>query len=384
MLPLDGLLVLDFSQYLSGPSAALRLADLGARVIKIERPGSGDNSRTNVVFRNLRSGGDSLIFHTINRNKESYTANLKDETDRKKVLELIRKADVLIENFRPGVMDRLGFGYDDLKKINNRLIYASISGYGKTGPWVGKPGQDLMMQSISGITWLTGDSSDGPVPCAMSIADSFSGAFLVNGILSCLVRRSITGEGGLVETTLLDSLTAVQFEVITAYLNDGNKLPQRSSYHNAHAYLGAPYGIYKTRNGYIALAMGSLSVLSSVLDCPELAEYSTEEAFTARDEIKTRIGAILIQETTAYWLEKLSAAGYWCSDVWNWKQLYESEAFKALDFLCDTTRPGTARITTTRCPIRIDGKPLKSSKWAPSVGADTSRINKEFNLEGEL
>ena len=140
MKALDGIIVLDFSQYLAGPSAALRLADLGARTIKVERPQGGDNGRR-LVFENLISDGDGVLFHTINRNKESFTANLKDEKDLKIVKELIKKADVIIENFRPGIMKRLGLDYEEVKKINPRIVYASVTGYGQTGPWVKRPGQ---------------------------------------------------------------------------------------------------------------------------------------------------------------------------------------------------------------------------------------------------
>jgi CoA:oxalate CoA-transferase len=212
MNPLEGLVVLDFSQFLSGPSAALRLADLGARVIKIERPGTGDSCRQ-LSLHNLISDGDSVLFHTINRNKESYAANLKDPADLAKVMRLIEHADVMIENFRPGTMNKLGLSYEQVKQINSKIVYGSISGYGKEGPWKDKPGQDLLVQSLSGLTWLNGNADQPPVPFALAAADMFTGAHLVQGILACLVRRGRTGIGGLVEVSLLESILDFQFEV---------------------------------------------------------------------------------------------------------------------------------------------------------------------------
>jgi CoA:oxalate CoA-transferase len=180
-LPLKGLVVLEFSQYLSGPSAGLRLADLGARVIKIERPNGGDAGRK-LSIKNLWVDDSSLLFHTINRNKESFTANLKNEEDLAAVKKLIEKADVMIHNFRPGVMQRSGLDYEKVQQINPRIIYAEISGYGKEGPWKGKPGQDLLLQSITGLAYTTGNGKNAPVPFGVAIVDILCGAQLVQGI----------------------------------------------------------------------------------------------------------------------------------------------------------------------------------------------------------
>ena len=182
-LPLKGLIVLEFCQYLSGPSAGLRLADLGARVIKIEKPGTGDAGRK-LAIKDLWVGNDSLLFHTINRNKESFTANLKDATELELIKKLIKKADVLIHNFRPGVMEKTGLGYEVVRELNPRIIYAEISGYGKIGPWKDKPGQDLLLQSMTGLAFTTGNGTNGPVSFGVAIADILCGSQLVQGILT--------------------------------------------------------------------------------------------------------------------------------------------------------------------------------------------------------
>jgi CoA:oxalate CoA-transferase len=378
MLPLQGLTVLDFSQFLSGPSAALRLADLGARVIKIERPDGGDLCRR-LYISNLELDGDSTLFHSINRNKQSFSANLKDPADFEMVKELIGKADVLIQNFRPGVMEKIGLDYQTVKQWNPRLVYGEITGYGKEGPWKGKPGQDLLVQSLSGLTWLSGDADQGPVPFGLAIADMMAGAHLVQGILACLVRRGITGEGGLVEVSLLESVLDFQFEVLTTYLNDGGKEPQRSAVRNAHAYLGAPYGIYETADGYVALAMGSITHLGELLGCDALAEYTDQSTwFTKRDEIKNILIEHLKSHPTAYWLDRLEPADYWCADVMTWSRLMEHDAFKVLNMTQKVQRDNGASLDTTRCPIRIDGSILTSALASPKIGEHNELLKKEL------
>ena len=253
-LPLSGVLVLDFSQFLAGPVAALRLADLGARVIKIERPSGGDIGRE-LAFAGLRVGGDTVSFQAMNRNKEGLAADLKDPGDLAFVKELIGQADVVIQNFRPGVMERLGLDYESVRVINPTIVYASASGYGEVGPWRDRPGQDLLAQSLTGMPWLNGAAGDGPVPVGLSIADHLLSCHLAQGVTALLVRRFRTGLGGLVNTSLLESMLDLQFELLSAHLNDPSISVHRSSEHSAHAFLPAPYGTYPTADGHIALAI---------------------------------------------------------------------------------------------------------------------------------
>ena len=380
MKPLENLVVLDFSQFLAGPAAAMRLADLGARVIKIERPGSGDICRQ-LYISNLGVEGDSTLFHSINRNKQGYAANLKDPADLAKIRRLIAKADVLIENFRPGVMDKLGLGYDEVKALNPRLVYATVTGYGSEGPWVGKPGQDLLAQSMSGLTWLSGDEGAGPVPMGLAVADLTASAHLVQGILACLVRRGVTGAGGRVEVSLLESILDLQFEVITTHLNDGGKPPQRSAVKNAHAYLGAPYGIYPTADGHLALAMGSIPVLGELLECPALLAYQERQSwFDRRDEIKAILRDHLATRPTAAWLAVLEPADIWCAEILDWERLRQTEGYRVLDMEQQVLCPGGTPLQTLRCPIHIDGAISKSPVGAPAIGQHGAAIDAEFSL----
>jgi crotonobetainyl-CoA:carnitine CoA-transferase CaiB-like acyl-CoA transferase len=373
--PLDGLLVIDMAQFLSGPSAALRLADMGARVIKVERPGTGDICRT-LYLSDTDIAGDSTLFHAINRGKESLAVDLKNPADLARVRRLLGRADVVIQNFRPGVAERLGIGPDTLLEEHPGLIVATISGYGETGSWVDWPGQDLLAQALSGVTWLGGDADDGPVPVGLSIADMLAGHVLTEGILAALVRRGRTGKGGLVQTSLLEAIVDFQFEVLTTHLNDGGRPPQRARDRNAHAYLGAPYGIYRTGDGWLALAMTPLEKLGPLLDL----DLQNAQAFADRDRVKAVIAERLAIHSTDFWLERLRAHDIWCAPVLDWPALLGSEAFRRLDMLQQVARGDTA-ITTTRAPWRFDGARPANGAGAPGVGEHSARIRCEFGLD---
>jgi crotonobetainyl-CoA:carnitine CoA-transferase CaiB-like acyl-CoA transferase len=377
MRPLEGLLVLDFAQFLAGPWAATRLGDLGARVIKIERPGGGDICRQ-LYVSNLVLDGDSTLFHSINRNKESFAADLKSPADLAEVRRLVARADVLVQNFRPGVMERLGLDWETCRALNPRLVYGVVTGYGRTGPWIDKPGQDLLAQARSGLVHLNGNADQPPTPFGLAVADLTASAHLVQGILACLVRRGITGQGGCVEVSLLESILDLQFEVTTTFLNDGGKTPQRSLINNGHAYLGAPYGIYETADGFLALAMGSVTRLGELLELPALAAFADPASwFAQRDPIKKRIAEHLKTRPTAHWLARLEPADYWCAEVLSWPQLWATDAFRELDFEQTVQREDGPSMRTTRCPITIDGQRLKNPRGAPRVGQHTERIRDE-------
>lgn len=376
-LPLEGLIVLEFSQYLSGPSAGLRLADLGARVIKIERPGKGDAGRK-LAIKNIWVDDNSLLFHTINRNKESFTADLKKPEDIAVVKKLIAKADVLIHNFRPGVMEKTGLGYDVAKQINPRLIYAVISGYGKEGPWKNKPGQDLLLQSMTGLAYTTGNGSNGPVPFGVSIADILCGSQLVQGILAALIRRQKRNEGALIEVSLMESMLDFQFELLTTYYSN-HRQPQRSKINNGHPLLSAPYGIYETADGYLALAMMDILVLANAIGCKELKDFLQEEAFAKRDEIKKILAGHIITQKTIHWLVALQEQDLWAMEVLDWEKMLQHEAYKVLE-MEQEIYTGDKKIFTTRCPIRINGEKLYADKPAPQLGAHTEKVKQDFMI----
>ena len=379
--PLEGLTVLEFSQFLSGPYAGLRLSDLGARVIKIERPEVGDLCRT-LYISDTDLEGDSTLFHAINRNKESFSANLKDTDDLELVKKLIAKADIITQNFRPGVIEKIGLDYESVKKINPQIVYGSISGYGSEGPWKDLPGQDLLAQSRTGLVWLNGNGGEAPTPMGLAVADMLAGHSLVEGILAGVIKRFRTNEGSHIETSLVEALLDFQFEVLTTYFNDGHRKPVRSKYNNAHAYLSAPYGIYKTRDGYVAIAMTPLPRLGELLDLEFLKNLHDQKTwFTNRDEIKKKIGDWVIERSTQAILDILEPADIWCAEVLDWEKMLKHEGFQILDMTQRIKSLDGLDIKTLRCPIRVDGEIYKSELAAPKVGQDNEKIIKEMQLK---
>ena len=374
-LPLKGITILEFSQYLAGPCAGLRLADLGARVIKIERPGTGDSVRQ-LSIKNLWADESSLLFHTINRNKESFVADLKNPDDMLFVKQLIAKADVMTHNFRPGVMEAIGLDYTSVKKINLGIIYTEISGYGKKGPWSHKPGQDLLTQAISGLTYSTGNKGDNPLPFGLAIGDYLCGNQTVQAILAALIRRHKTGTGALLELSLLETLIDFQFEFFTTYFQT-NQQQLRSRINNSHSLLSAPYGIYQTADGYIAVAMMSLEKLNVAIQSEELKRFTEKEAFKKRDEIKTILAQRFITDTTDNWLQKMYLYDLWVMPVLNWKQLIQTSTYLELKMEQEFTT-GYKKIKTTRCPIRINKQYFLSAIPAPKLGEHTEKLKSEL------
>lgn len=378
---LKDILVVDFSQFLSGPSASLALSDMGARVIKIEKPVTGDICRE-LYVSDVVIDGESSIFQAINRSKESYVADLKNALDLGRIKKLIKEADIVLHNFRPGVMERIGLDYETVKLINPSVIYGSISGFGPIGPWHKFPGQDLLLQSVTGITWLNGTALDHPTPMGVSIIDILSGAHLVQGVLAAFYQKLITGKGAEVSVSMLESALDFQFEVLTCYYNDGGQLPERSKINGGHPYVGAPYGIYQTADGWIALAMTNIVSLGKLIECKDLEIYDEpDQWFSKRDEIKSILAKHLTGRSTNEWLGVLEPADIWCADVFSYERLRKHPAYLELNMEMVVKNSNGTSITTTRCPFRVDGELLTSVTGAPLLGEHTAAINKEFQLD---
>ena len=345
MKPLDGLRVVDFSQFLAGPACSLRLADLGAEVIKIERPGVGDICRKLYVAKQ-KIGDESTIFLAINRNKKSIALDLKNEDDKAKIYELIKTADVVIQNFRPGVAERLGIDFKTLTLLNPKLVYGSVSGYSKqAGPWFSKPGQDLLAQSLSGLVWRN-ISNEKPAPMGLAIADLMAAYELTQGLLSLLVRRGVTGTGGEVEVSLLESLIGIQSSAITAELNE--KLFHGGDLENIK-------GIYATADGFVSVGDCKLK---RFIECFLLADKTTLSELTN----------VFNKRSTAQWIYELTHASILCESPNDWYQLRESEHYKKLGFEQTVVTKQGHKLHTTRCPIIVDGQPYYSTLGAPEIG----------------
>jgi CoA:oxalate CoA-transferase len=380
-LPLDGILVLDFSQFLAGPVAAMRLADLGATVIKVERPGGGDIGRK-LAFAGMWPDGDSLSFHIMNRSKLSFGANLKDPQDLDDVRRLVARASVIIQNFRPGVMERIGLDYESVRKLNPSIVYGSVSGYGSEGPWRDRPGQDLLAQAMSGLPWLNGHHDQGPVPVGLSIADLLASCHLAQGITALLLRRERTGVGGLVETSLMEGMLDMQFELISAHLNDSSVEVHRGGDYSAHPFLAAPYGIYPSADGYLALAMNPVPELGRILGL-DLDRFADPETWwTQRDTIERLLAEHLATQSNEHWLQLLDAADVWAAPVLQLAELVQHPGFAALDMTQTIRRraeDGTEiAIQTTRSPLRIDGQTLSSDVGAPRLGEHTDDVRRRY------
>jgi CoA:oxalate CoA-transferase len=377
---LKDIIVVDFSQFLSGPSASLRLADMGAQVIKIERPETGDICRQ-LYVSDVMIDGESTIFHAINRNKQSYTADLKNPDDLSKLKKILAKADVMMHNFRPGVMERIGLDYETVKAINPDIIYGEITGYGNEGPWKDLPGQDLLLQAVSGLTWLSNNQEENPTPMGVAVVDILAGTHMAQGILAALYQKMITGEGAFIQINMFESILDFQFEVLTCFYNDGNQLPVRSVNNSGHAYIAAPYGIYKTKDGYISLAMGNIILLAGLLQCEGLKPFTdSNDWFIKRDQIKKILSGHLATQTTAHWLSILEPADIWCAKVMDYGTLMQEEGYRTLEMQVTVKTSNGLSVTTTRCPLRVDGKKLVSERGAPVLGEHNEEIEEQFGL----
>src|SRR5215468_5536671 len=301
---LKGIRVVSFNHFLLGPMGIQALGDLGADVISIEN--------NEGAWQRHWSGGDvwhdgqSGLHLCANRNKRSVAIDLKSAKGRELALRLIDTADVVAENFRPGVMDKLGLGYDALKARKPGLIYAAASGYGPDGPYVEKPGQDLLAQALFGMMAITGEAVSGPRPAGASIIDHHGAALFALGIIAAIVRRQRTGQGCRVDASLLQSALDLQAESLVAWTNAAVK-PQgpRAFRHVAGWYFAAPYGVYATKDGHLAISLTELAVVAEALGEPRLAIYSDRETWTKQDEIGALIGARLATADTAHWVARM-------------------------------------------------------------------------------
>ena len=370
---LDGVRVLDFTQMMMGPWATQFLGDLGADVIKIERPGTGEWERGLRAMGKLLDG-DSPFFLAMNRNKKSLTLNLKDPRARDAVRRLAATADLVVENFRPGVMDRLGLGYDELRAINPSIVFVTGSGFGPDGPYVDRPGQDLLIQSMSGLAAYGGRRDDPPTPAGSSIVDASTALLLAFSAMVGLFHRERTGEGQRIDVSLFNTAIALQCQELAAFLN----LPDRWDRSEAGiggAWLSAPFGIYRTADGEIAIAMASLAVLAEVLDLPELADYDDEErAYHERDDVYRMIQERLLERDAGTWLERLATRDVWCAPVARFEDVVEDPQVRHNELLTTVERPSGEPTRVVGMPVRFSATPGTIRSGPPAVGEHTDEV----------
>jgi crotonobetainyl-CoA:carnitine CoA-transferase CaiB-like acyl-CoA transferase len=381
-MALEGIRVLDFTQMMMGPWATQFLGDMGAEVIKIERPGAGEWER------GLRSSGDLLdgqspFFLAMNRNKKSVSLNLKDAKAREIVLRLARDADLVVENFRPGVMDRLGIGYEDLRAVNASIVFVSGSGFGQTGPYVDRPGQDLLIQAMSGLAAHGGRADDPPMPAGSSIVDASTALLLAFSSMVGLVHKLRTGQGQRIDVSLFDTAIALQCQEIAAFLNMERGF-ERSRAGIGGAWLSAPFGIYRTADGHLALAMASLSVVGELLEEPRLAAFDDpRRAYDDRDEAYELVQAKLLERPTVAWLDHLATKDVWSAPVQTFDDVVDDPQVAHNDLLTTVEHPNGGELRVVGVPVRFSGTPGSIRSGPPAVGQHTDEVLASVGFEDE-
>ncbi len=374
MAPLDGLLVLDLTHVLAGPFASHTLQDLGARVIKVERPGTGDDTRAFPPF----VAGESAYFATLNAGKQSIALDLKAEGDRSLFDRLVARADVLIENYRPGVMDRLGYGWAALSGRHPRLIYAAVSGFGQTGPEAGKPAYDMVVQARGGVMAITGESNGPPVRVGASIGDIVAGMFLTQGILAALYDRERTGRGAMVDVAMLDAQLAIQEHAVAITTATGVAPGRTGARHPTIT----PFATYRAEDGFVVIAAGNDAMFARLckvlgLRLAEDPRFATNAARCDNHALLKRlIEAVTLGAPVAHWLAVLEGAGLPTARVQDMAEVLRDPQILARKMVLPVMpRPDGPAFTATGNPIKLSTLPEMAARGpVPALDGDRAAI----------
>ncbi len=373
-LPLKGVRVIDCSRVLAGPYATMVLGDMGADVIKVERPGSGDDTR---AWGPPFAAGESAYYLSINRNKRSITLNLKSEEGKSILRKLVADADVLVENFKAGDFDRMGIGYEALRKINPGLVYCSITGYGASGPYASKPGYDFMLQAEGGIMSITGPADGEPYKVGVAIVDVTAGLYAANAIQAALRYKEQTGKGQKVEVSLFESQIAWLINVASAYLVSGEQ-PKR--YGNAHPNI-VPYETFPTADGYIAAGAGNNAQFARFCRVLGLEDLADDPRFkTNADRVKNRHLLIpLLRErfrtrSSREWISALEAAQIPCAPINTLDRVFAHPQTRAREMLVEVEHPTIGRLKMVGLPYKLSGTPLGIYRHPPLLGEHTDEV----------
>ena len=377
MMALEGLRVLDLTRVLAGPYATMILADLGADVVKIELPGVGDDARSFGPYLH----GESAYFMSLNRNKRSMTLNLKSPRGKQVFCELVPQFDVLVENFRPGTLEKLGLGYETLRDLNPRLIYAASSGFGRTGPYSRRPAYDAVVQAMGGLMSITGQAGGAPTRVGTSIGDITAGLFTAVGILSALQARAHTGQGQVVDVAMLDCQVAILENALARY-NVTGEIPRPQG--NRHPSI-VPFEPFETQDGQLMVAAGNDALwkrLCDALERPELAADPHFETNPLRNthyaELRPILAEIFQQRTTADWQTLLETAGIPVSPINNIAQVSEHPQVLAREMLVKLAHPVAGEMTVPGIPIKLSETPGTLRTAAPVLGEHTEALLAEF------
>jgi len=377
---LSHITILDFSHLLQGPFATQLLADMGANVIKIERPGAGDLFRS-LTFRNKWVGdGESPNFLAWNRNKRSVALNLKSSEAREIIMKMAKEADVVVQNFRPGVMARMGFGYEDFKAVNPGIVYCSGSGYGEDGPYVNRPGQDMLVQGLTGIMAATGQADQPPTPVGAGFSDQVGAMNMVYGILTALLWRERSGKGQEVKINLLAGMLAHQNQEMVMAMNFNEDF-QRPNSGIGHPGMDAPFGTYPTTDGWVTIAMSPFKKLVGVLGNNDLLRFDDSETlFAERDAIWRALAAETGKWSTADLIEALLAADIWCGEVKTHLEAAADPQIAHLGLLQSYEHPRAGTVKVVGPAVGMSDTPPSIERPAPLVGEHTREVLGEFGI----
>jgi crotonobetainyl-CoA:carnitine CoA-transferase CaiB-like acyl-CoA transferase len=376
---LSGYRVLDCSIAMAGPFAAQRLGDLGADVVKVE-PLNGEWQR-HVAAGGARGNKVNVSFLSLNRNKRSLAIDLKNPEGKALLLELVKTADVFLQNYRPGVAKRLGVDYESLSKINPKLIYVSISGYGEDGPYLNRPGQDLVLQGMSGAMLSAGREGEPPNAAGQYLVDAITAYTAFEGALAALLHRERTGEGQLVQVNMLDAITTIQMQELSVFTVAG-KPQTRSAEPHAHVYIRAPYGAFATTDGYIIVSFPKLATLGQVIGEESFLTMDDEvDTWEKRDEIFAKTREKLKTRSSAEWLELLRAADIWCGPVYGYADLVEDEQIKHNGTFVEYDHPTEGHVKTPGFAIKFSKTPSTVERGAPLAGEHTRAVLAEAGYD---
>ncbi len=375
---LEGVKVLDLTQIMAGPYCTMMLADMGADVVKIEKPNGGDDTR--------RMGppfieGESAAFLGINRNKRSVVVDLRSDRGREIVHDMARASDILVQNFRPGSLERMGLGYEQVRELNPAIVYCTISGFGTTGPYARRGGFDLVTQGMSGLMSVTGHPESPPTKIGVPICDLNAGMFAALGILTAYINRLKTGQGQHVDTSLLESGIAYTFWESAMYFATGETPGPKGSAHR----LTAPYQAFETSDGYLNVGAANQANWERLCDAIERDELVSDPRFVQpKDRMKNLedLTATLEQtfsrQTTAHWLEALEAAGVPAGPIYNIEQVYRDPQVRAREMIVETDHPVAGRVANIGIPIKLSETPGRFRKPAPTLGQHTDEALRQL------
>jgi len=371
--PLAGIRVLDLTRVLAGPFCSMILGDMGAEIIKVEEPGKGDDTRGWPPF----SGGEATYFLSVNRNKKSLTLNMKAPDGQAILRRLVAKADVVLENFRPGTMERLGFGYDALRKVNPRLIYCAISGFGESGPEASRPGYDLIVQGESGVMDLTGFADGPPVKVGNSVADLVSGMAAAHGVTLALLSRARTGKGQKVEIGMLDVMASLLTYQASLYWNGGGRPARRGNQHPSIV----PYEVFQAQDAYMTLGVANNSLFDRMCRAIGREELAKDPRFdseasrvTNREVLVPLLNSIFSTRPASDWLKRLDEAGVPAGRIKTVAEVCDSEHLRARGMFVSLNHPKAGAVTAMGVPIRLWDTPGAAQAPAPLLGQHTDEI----------